>query len=438
MPPEIKKSSFGESLTERRKLSMFYGGLKTYTIKKLISKAKEKRGNPSTKLLLLLESRLDVVVYRTGFVESVNAAHQWVIHGKVLVNGNVMKHPNYELRPGDVIEVLPEARTEAAQRKMRLFSSWMGGRVDEASQYTGGPLGLEIAGTVTTTTKNVEAEAGSTEAEQGEGEGGGSETKDEGGRADKVEEEKVNVAPLQQQHMHSEKVVDLSIADSLNNPSDARASQVAGWSSSSSSSSSSKAKHTIKPLLSALLQSVELKKMEKQSEAWDTANDENEGDQFRLVPIKQQHHQGASLKTKKGTSSPSSSSKGIWNRLWRRYLQMYPELGVWDKNNHIDSPSLSDPYKDMQVNLPATSVPAGIMSGTKPYLTGRVSSAAVVGGGGGGGGRNNGVGLSGGLRRAMHLEVNYATGMAVYLYPPQRLYYPCTLDVESLTRGFYR
>jgi ribosomal protein S4 len=435
MPLEIRKSSFAESLTERRKLSMFYGGLKTYTIKNLISKAKEKRGNPSIKLLLLLESRLDVVVYRTGFVESVNAAHQWVIHGKVLVNGNVMKHPNYELRPGDVIEVLPEARTEAAQRKLRLFGSWMGGRVDEASQYTGGPLGLEIAGTVTTTiTENVEAAAGSTEESKGEGEGGGSETKEEGGRADSVVGENVNVAPpLQQQQIQFEKAVDLSVADSLKNPSDARAFQVSGWASSSSAPIASKAKHTIKPLLSALLQSVELKKMQKQSEAWDTANDDNEGDHFRLVPIKQQYQQGASLKTKKGTTS---SSKGIWNRLWRRYLQMYPDLGVWDKKNHIDSPTLSDPYKDMQVNLPATSVPAGIMSGTKPYLTGRVSSAAVVGGGGGG--RNNGVGLSGGLRRAMHLEVNYVTGMAVYLYPPQRLYYPCTLDVESLTRGFYR
>lgn len=68
-------------------------------------KAKNFVGKPSNNLLLLLEHRLDTVLYRVRFCRSLANARQLIIHQKILVNGQVMALPSYHVKPGDIIEL---------------------------------------------------------------------------------------------------------------------------------------------------------------------------------------------------------------------------------------------------------------------------------------------------------------------------------------------
>ena len=61
------------------------------------------RGNTGTNVLLLLESRLDNVVYRMGFASTRAEARQLVSHGAIAVNGNRVNIPSASVKPGDVV-----------------------------------------------------------------------------------------------------------------------------------------------------------------------------------------------------------------------------------------------------------------------------------------------------------------------------------------------
>jgi small subunit ribosomal protein S4 len=97
-------------LREKQKLRRYYGILERQ-FRRYFDIATRQREIPTgTKLLQLLETRLDNVVYRLGFAPSRSAAHQLVGHGHFLVNGRPTNVSSYSLKPGDVIELKPGSR----------------------------------------------------------------------------------------------------------------------------------------------------------------------------------------------------------------------------------------------------------------------------------------------------------------------------------------
>jgi len=86
-------------------------------------KAAKLKGVTGTNLLILLERRLDVVVYRMGFAASIKAARQFVLHKHVMVNGCVVNVPSYLIKIGDQVEVREESKQiPAVQSSMKLAS----------------------------------------------------------------------------------------------------------------------------------------------------------------------------------------------------------------------------------------------------------------------------------------------------------------------------
>ncbi len=100
----IKLSDYAIRLREKQKLRHHYGvGEKQF--RRYMLSAKRAKGNTGENLLRLLESRLDNVVFRLGFTNSMRGARQMVAHGHVDVNGRRLDIASYQCRPGDVIAV---------------------------------------------------------------------------------------------------------------------------------------------------------------------------------------------------------------------------------------------------------------------------------------------------------------------------------------------
>ena len=104
---EKRSSPFLLQLLERKKLRILYGNLSNREINAVIKQAKLNRGGLGDNIFRLLESRLDVVLRKIGFLPTIAFARQWVYHGKVHVNGKVLTIGNYNLQPGDVISISP-------------------------------------------------------------------------------------------------------------------------------------------------------------------------------------------------------------------------------------------------------------------------------------------------------------------------------------------
>lgn len=101
---------YKKQIQEKKKLAFIYGIVPKNSIKKLVKQAYNLSSveNPPTKVLVaLLESRLDVTLFRASFFSSVPMARQWINHNKVTVNKNKVRSPGYQLKGGDCIEVLP-------------------------------------------------------------------------------------------------------------------------------------------------------------------------------------------------------------------------------------------------------------------------------------------------------------------------------------------
>lgn len=98
---------FRQNLYDRKVFTLFYGGVsKKYfkkQIRKISSSYKIKHLNYS--ILKVFESRLDTVLYRSGFCYSIRNARQLILHGGVIVNGNVVKSKSYLIKSNDLIEV---------------------------------------------------------------------------------------------------------------------------------------------------------------------------------------------------------------------------------------------------------------------------------------------------------------------------------------------
>ena len=102
-----KLSPFGVEMMERRKISALYGGISRTYEKKLIKKAKNSPGKLGSHFLLLLEQRLDSVVFRMNVCSTFRAARQLVLHQKVYVNHQCVNIPSYQVQPGDIIRLAP-------------------------------------------------------------------------------------------------------------------------------------------------------------------------------------------------------------------------------------------------------------------------------------------------------------------------------------------
>ena len=104
-----KLSVYGGQLLEKQKIRMHYGLLERQ-MRKTFAKAQRMGGVTGTNLLMLLESRLDCIVYRMGFGRTIPQARQLVVHGHFLVNGKKVDRPSFQIKPGMVVTVDERSR----------------------------------------------------------------------------------------------------------------------------------------------------------------------------------------------------------------------------------------------------------------------------------------------------------------------------------------
>ena len=99
-----KVSEYGLQLREKQKAKFIYGVLEK-PFRNYYAKAKQMEGMTGENLMILLESRLDNVMFRMGFARTRKEARQIVDHKHVLVNGKQVNIPSYLVKAGDVIEI---------------------------------------------------------------------------------------------------------------------------------------------------------------------------------------------------------------------------------------------------------------------------------------------------------------------------------------------
>ena len=105
-----KVSDFALQLREKQKARRMYGVLERQ-MRNTFDKALERTGATGDQLLVLLESRLDNVVYRSGFAKSRPQARQLVGHGHIEVNGHVASTASRTVRAGDLVTVREPSRS---------------------------------------------------------------------------------------------------------------------------------------------------------------------------------------------------------------------------------------------------------------------------------------------------------------------------------------
>ena len=104
-----KTSDFAVQLREKQKMRRIYGVLEAQ-FERYFSEALKRRGVTGSELLILLERRLDNVIYRMGFAPSRAAARQIVNHAHLNVNGHPIDVPSYLVKAGDKITVRDSSR----------------------------------------------------------------------------------------------------------------------------------------------------------------------------------------------------------------------------------------------------------------------------------------------------------------------------------------
>ena len=134
-----KISDYGIQLREKQKVKRIYGVLEKQ-FRRYYSRADRQKGITGTNLLVLLERRLDNIVYRMGFASSRHQARQLVRHNHFTVNGRKVNIPSYQVKIGDAIEVREKSRKtplilEAMETVVRReMPSWL---EVEGSNYRG-------------------------------------------------------------------------------------------------------------------------------------------------------------------------------------------------------------------------------------------------------------------------------------------------------------
>ncbi len=105
-----KVSEYGLQLREKQKAKFIYGVLEK-PFRNYYKKADRMKGMTGENLLVLLEQRLDNVVFRMGFARTRREARQMVDHKAFSVNGKTINIPSFSVKPGDVVEIREKARS---------------------------------------------------------------------------------------------------------------------------------------------------------------------------------------------------------------------------------------------------------------------------------------------------------------------------------------
>jgi small subunit ribosomal protein S4 len=105
-----KTSDYGLQLRAKQKLKGYYGSITEKAFHRLYVEAARVKGDTGERLIGLLESRLDAIVYRAKVVPTVFSARQFVNHGHVTVNGQRVNIPSYSVKPGDVVALRERSR----------------------------------------------------------------------------------------------------------------------------------------------------------------------------------------------------------------------------------------------------------------------------------------------------------------------------------------
>ena len=123
-----KQSDYGIQFREKQKAKRFYGVQETQ-FRNLYEKAVKRPGKAGENLMVLLETRMDNVVFRLGFASSRKEARQLVTHGHFTVNGKKADIPSMELKAGDVIRVKEKSQSSPKFKEVKEMSitvpSWM-------------------------------------------------------------------------------------------------------------------------------------------------------------------------------------------------------------------------------------------------------------------------------------------------------------------------
>lgn len=129
-----KQSEYGLQLREKQKAKRFYGVPETQ-FRNLFDKAAKKQGKTGENLMILLETRLDNIVFRLGFAASRKEARQLVTHGHFTVNGKKADIPSMELKAGDVVKVKERSTSSPKFKEIKDMAitvpAWMTVDVDK-------------------------------------------------------------------------------------------------------------------------------------------------------------------------------------------------------------------------------------------------------------------------------------------------------------------
>ena len=104
-----RQSTYGEQLQEKQKVRFMYG-LNERQFHKTFTEAGKLSGIHGENLLILLESRLDNLVYRLGYASTRRAARQLVNHGHITVDGKKVDIPSYRVKPGQTIALKEQSK----------------------------------------------------------------------------------------------------------------------------------------------------------------------------------------------------------------------------------------------------------------------------------------------------------------------------------------
>ena len=104
-----RQSTYGEQLKEKQKVRFMYG-LNERQLHKTFTEAGKLSGIHGENLLILLESRLDNLVYRLGYASTRRAARQLVNHGHITVDGKKVDIPSYRVKPGQTIALKEQSK----------------------------------------------------------------------------------------------------------------------------------------------------------------------------------------------------------------------------------------------------------------------------------------------------------------------------------------
>ena len=125
-----KVSEYGLQLREKQKAKFIYGVLEK-PFRNYYEKAERLSGQTGENLMIMLESRLDNVIFRLGFARTRREARQIVDHKHVLVNGKCVNIPSYLIKAGDVVEIREKSKGDTRYKLIlevtagRLVPAWL-------------------------------------------------------------------------------------------------------------------------------------------------------------------------------------------------------------------------------------------------------------------------------------------------------------------------